>query len=192
MLTIHEHSDNAIHDAIGYFALWRESGNYLLLFDALAKLNEAESSWTAARGKSAPMRREWQELRRAVMCGLEELRTPLLDARKPADTERALYGGGKRATLARRDQLAVRAVAVALASSGSKAVDYDKALGTLADWGISRTKAYLVKRASELGLTRRPDKPTRRKLPAQTKRSSPAINAIQVSPGRLRHRGTRY
>jgi hypothetical protein len=189
MLTIHDESDTAILSGWTYFTEWRSSGNFLLLLDALERLNHAERTWTVARGSRTPIRREWQVLRRCVMRGMARLRRPLLDANTPAKTERAIYRGGKRATLARTDQLNDRAVTIAMLGSGSKRVDYDRALVTLAEWGIFRQKGYLMKRASELGLTQRRRPRPKRNLPAWPK---PSGRIEQVGPGRLRHSGGAY
>ncbi|MFL9930873.1 hypothetical protein P0D88_16800 [Paraburkholderia sp. RL18-103-BIB-C] len=188
---IHELSDNDIHDGWTYFASWRKTRNYLLLFDALGKLNAAERKWMTARGAAVPLRREWQVLRRCVMRGLERLRNPLLAARTPAQTEHAIYRGGKRATLARVDQLQVRAIDLALASSGSTAVDYDKALTTLAGWGISAKRSSLITRASQLGLSRR-RKPTPASQIGRARQPAQSPKLVHIAPGRTRHAGTRY
>lgn len=123
------------------------------------------------------------------MRGMARLRRPLLEANTPAKTDRAIYGGGKRATLARTDQLNDRAVTIAMLGSGSRKVDYDRALITLAEWGIFRQKGYLMKRASELGLTQRRRPRTKRQLLAWPK---PSGRTEQVEPGRLRHTGGAY
>ncbi|CAN7471006.1 hypothetical protein [Paraburkholderia hospita] len=194
MLTIDEEFESAVYSGAGYFKAWRESRNYLLLFDALEKLNAAERKWMAAHGASTPLRREWQVLRRCVMRGLERLRNPLLAARTPAQTEHAIYRGGKRATLARIDQLNVRAIDLALASSGSTSVDYDKALATLAGWGISVQRSSLITRASRLGLSRR--KKLAKSAPAshmgRARQPAQSPKLVHVAPGRTRHAGTRY
>ncbi|AMM13343.1 hypothetical protein AX768_03675 [Burkholderia sp. PAMC 28687] len=84
------------------------------------------------------------------------MREPLITATTPSQTQKALYRGGKRAPLARVDQLNIRSIRVALLGSGSRGVNFDVARDTLVAWGISRKRSYLVKFASKHGLTRRP------------------------------------
>ncbi len=189
MLIIHEPSDDEIRAGWVYFREWRRSSNGLLLFDALARMNEAERRWNASGRRQAPMRREWQVLRRCVTTGLARLRAPLLAARTHSQTAHAIYSGGKRATLARIDQLNERAVTVALVGS-----TIEQAAATLKGWGIPRTKGTLKKRASQLGLTRRKTKQpaaprSPRKWPTQPTHSP---KTLDVAPGRRRHRGSRY
>jgi len=189
MLTIHDESDTAILAGWTYLSEWRNSGNFLLLLDALERLNHAERTWITTRGVRVPLRREWQVLRRCVMRGMARLRKPLLEAKKPAQTEKAIYGGGKRATLARTDQLNERAVTVAMLGSGSRKVDYDRALVTLAEWGIPRKRGYLIKRASELGLAQRRRSPAKHSVRVWPRSSG---RTEHVGPGRLRHSGGAY
>lgn len=189
MLMIHEPSDDEILAGWDYFRDWRRSRNGLLLFDALAHIIEAERRWNVSGRRQAPMRREWQVLRRCVTTGLARLRAPLLAARTHSQTASAIYSGGKRATLARIDQLNDRAVTVALVGS-----TIEQAATTLKGWGIARTKGTLKKRASQLGLTKRkaklPAAPrSPRKWPTQPAQSP---KTIETSPGRRRHHGNAY
>ncbi len=156
MLIVHEESDDFILSGWEYFFAWRESRNYLLLFDALDRLDRAERSWLRAGYRKRPLRREWQVLRRCITAGLSRLREPLNAATTPSQTQKALYGGGKRAPIARVDQLNVRSIRVALLGSGWPGVNFDVARATLESWGIPRKRSYLIKFASQYGLTRRP------------------------------------
>jgi hypothetical protein len=189
MLIMHDQSDEAILAGWRYFHLWRKSRNALLLLDALEKLNCAENAWTAVNGRRKPLRREWQVLRRCVMRGLGRLRVNLLEAHSQEETESALYRGGKRATLARADQLNDLAVVTALVGS-----TLEQAGATLQSWGKPRAKSYLKKRASQLGLTRRQAKSVERVEPKGNRRTQQARSAqvIEIGPGRRRHRGTAY
>ncbi|MFL9952802.1 hypothetical protein PQR65_05245 [Paraburkholderia nemoris] len=186
---IHEPSDNEILAGWDDFRDWRRSRNGLLLFDALARVSEAERRWNASARRRAAMRREWQVLRRCVTTGLARLRAPLLAARTHSQTARAIYSGGKRATLARIDQLNDRAVKVALVGS-----TIEQAGATLKGWGIPRTKGTLKKRASQLGLTRRKTKPLAapRAVPKRPTQPAQSPKTVEVTPGRRRHRGSRY
>jgi hypothetical protein len=222
LLIMHEPSDDEILAGWDDFRDWRKSRNGLLLFDALARVIEAERRWNASTRRRTPMRREWQVLRRCVTTGLgieaerrwnastrrrtpmrrewqvlrrcvttglARLRAPLLAARTHSQTAHAIYSGGKRATLARIDQLNERAVTAALVGS-----TIEQAAATLKGWGIPRTKGTLKKRASQLGLTRRKAKSAAplkavRKRPTQPAKSP---KTLDVAPGRRRHRGSRY
>ncbi|WP_156443790.1 hypothetical protein [Burkholderia savannae] len=189
MLISHEPSDDAILRGWTYFREWRRSWNALLLFDALDQLNDAERLWSATHGSHAALRREWQVLRRCVMRALSRLRTPLLEAKSPRETERALHRGKKRGTLARGDQLNDLAIITAL-SEGPPA----KAAALLRSWGMPRTEGYLRKRASELGFSRRkgradgPQEPDS-KFPQTGKQ---ATKTTEISPGVTRYAGKRY
>jgi len=189
MRIIHDPSDSAILRGADYFLDWRKTRNALLLFDALQMLNVAEHEWNLARGPRVPMRREWQVLRRCVMRALGGLRKRLLDARSPEQTERAIYAGGKRATLARTDQLNDRAVTTALGGA-----TIDQAAKILEGWGKPRSRQYLKKRASQLGLTaRKPrDKPAPNTKDKLRGRAAQAPRTVSVAPGRRRHYGNAY
>lgn len=181
-------SDDAIIGGWTYFAEWRKTRNALLLFDVVRKLNVAERAWSGAYpGK--PMRREWQVLRRCVMSALERLGKSLIDARTPAQTELAIYKGKKRATLARTDQLNDRAVTIALAGS-----TIDEAAKTLEEWKMPRSKLYLKKRASQLGLTRRKvsEKPKPSAKGPWRGRPAKSSTTVSIGPGRRRHHGNSY
>ncbi|WP_147432187.1 hypothetical protein [Pararobbsia silviterrae] len=186
MIVIHEHSDDAILAGAAYFRAWRSSRNALLLFDALAKINLAERVWIVDRGANLPMRREWQVLRRCVMRAMEKLHEPLLAATSPSQTERALFPkGGKRATLARADQLNRMSITIALIGS-----TIDQAHANLKSMGISRKRGYLKKLASEMGFTRRPARTTVPQPTASALRRR--SRSIEVSSSGLRHRGSAY
>lgn len=189
MQVIHELSDDAILRGATYFADWRKTRNALFLFDTLRMLNAAERAWNHAHGARAPMRREWQVLRRCVMIALDRLGNGLRDAHTPAQTERAIYPGRKRATLARADQLNDRAVTTALAGS-----TVDQAEEILKGWGKPRSRQYLKKRASQLGLTAR--KPREKPAPNSREklrgRAAQAPRTVAVALGRRRHFGNAY
>ncbi|NHV27686.1 hypothetical protein [Burkholderia sp. D-99] len=185
MIVMHELSDDAILAGWSYFREWRTSRNALLLFDALEQVNRAERAWIAARGSRTPLRREWQVLRRCVMRGLARLRGPLLAASTPAQTEQALFRGKRRATLARRDQLNVLEVEIALRGSS-----IEQAMQILAGLGRPRARSYLVRKASELGLT------PRQKASAGSKRArnrskretATGLHENEIAPGHRRYR----
>ncbi|WP_146010064.1 hypothetical protein [Burkholderia sp. WAC0059] len=166
MRIIHEPSDDAILRGWVYFREWRGSRNALLLLDALDSLAAAERLWITDRGRRPGMRREWQVLRRCVTLGILRVREKLLEAQTPAATERALHSRGRRATLARKDLLTSRAVAVALSGSS-----IEGAAKILEEWGMPRSRAYLKKKASELGFTKRK---TAAKKTARARRQLPS------------------
>lgn len=185
MIVMHALSDDEILAGWSYFREWRASRNALLLFDALERVNRAERAWIAERGPRTPLRREWQVLRRCVMRGLARLRGPLLAASTPAQTEQALFRGKRRATLARRDQLNVLEVEIALRGS-----TIEQAMKILAGFGRPRARGYLTRKASELGMT------PRRKASAGSKRArnrnrretATGLHENEIAPGHRRYR----
>lgn len=185
MIVMHELSDDAILAGWSYFREWRTSRNALLLFDALEQVNRAERAWIAERGSRTPLRREWQVLRRCVMRGLARLRGPLLAASTPAQTEQALFRGKRRATLARRDQLNVLEVEIALRGSS-----IEQAMQILAGLGRPRARSYLVRKASELGLTPRQKASAggKRARNRSKRETATGLHENEIAPGHRRYR----
>ncbi|HDR9802421.1 TPA: hypothetical protein QDC55_003295 [Burkholderia cenocepacia] len=185
MIVIHALSDDEIIAGWSYFREWRASRNALLLFDALERVNRAEGAWIAECGPRTPLRQEWQVLRRCVMRGLARLRGPLLAASTPAQTEQALFRGKRRATLARRDQLNVLEVEIALHGSS-----IEQAMQILAGFGRPRARSYLVRKASELGLTPRQKASTgsKRARNRSKRETATGLHENEIAPGHRRYR----
>ncbi|WP_152554254.1 hypothetical protein [Burkholderia sp. A1] len=185
MLIIDETVDDEILDAAKYFQEWRHSRNALLLFDALDRLNRAERAWIALHGRAQPLRREWQVLRRCVMRGLGRLHGPLTTANSPAQTARALFPGKRGAPLARRDQLNALLLDVALRGS-----TIDQAMQFLASIGQPRSRGYLVRLTSELGLTpRKKSAPGGKRSRGKARRdTATGQQEDQIAPGNRRYR----
>ncbi|NVE22369.1 hypothetical protein [Burkholderia glumae] len=185
MITIDGPVDDEILAAITYFREWRISRNALLLFDALGCLNRAEHAWIASRGRTQPLRREWQVLRRCVMRGLGRLHGPLTTASSPAQIARAIFPGKRGAPLARYDQLNALLLDVALRGS-----TIDQAMQFLASIGQPLSRGYLVRMASTRGLTPRSKAaPGGKRARGKARRdTATGQREDQIAPGNRRYR----